>query len=453
MFTWFWKFLYTISKSLYQLIDGLMKCANMLVGIDPIKVNDEETDLITYLFRNDQITFAFKVCAVVGLIVLVMLSIIGIIRAIVKEKSEDTPGGVAVKAFKSVLLFMFVPFVMIVSINLLNVIMIAIYKATSANSTSLGQFLFTAFAPDYESTEKLLTINWESTTDVTAQLADISDYNFVLSWIACAAIIVNLAYTLITFVDRAISIIILYLAAPFSISSSVVDGGARFKLWRDQVLIKFIMGYGSIIAMNIYCLFISVITPSTVVFFDNSFLNFLMKILIIIGGALSMKHAMSLVGNLVSSGAGSQELREAAMGRGAIMRSLSGLGLGTGKAGIGTVKTVLHPFKTAKSAFEGIKKSFGFDGSPQGNEQLSAQNKTNELLGQLLSNGNAFNGGARPNSNNDVRGALENNQPNNQPNNNNQPNANNDLNNTVRNNLMNNQNVKIGSNNQNNGRK
>lgn len=399
MFDWFWEFLYSISKSLFQLVDGLMSCANMLVGIDEMTINGNKTDLITYLFYNENISFAFRTTAVIGIIVLVMLTIISIVRIMVKDKVEDTPGQVCVKAFKSFLLFMLVPFIMIVSINLLNVLMKAIYQATSVNASSIGRFLFISFAPEGTETgyfDALNNVDWASTSAVEDMFSnygkELSDYSFVLSYIAAAAIMVNIAFALLSFVDRAISIVLLFIVSPFSIASSVLDGGARFKLWRDQVLIKFIMGYGTIIAINIYILVVSAIIPDTVVFFDNNFLNNLMKILIIIGGALSMKRAMSLVGNLVSSGAGSQEVREAVMGRGALMRTLGSGISGFGGAALGMTRAALHPVTTGQNTWQGIKSAFGY-GNNGNNNSSSASNDNSSNNGSS----NQFTGGSNSN--------------------------------------------------------
>ena len=451
MFNWFWDFLYSISKSLFELIDGIMQCANILCGIDPIEFNGEETDLITYLFRNDQISFAFKVSAVIGLIVLVILTIIAIIRLIVKEKPDETPGTICLKAFKSILLFMFVPFIMIVLINLCNIFMIALYKATLSGTTSIGSFLFTAFAngqenPGYNLAD-FITLDSSGIAladyrniDIVRTYINLNNFSFFTSWIAGIVILINIAWALLVFVERAISLAILFIVSPFSIASSVIDGGTRFKLWRDQVMIKFIVGYGTILGINIYCLVVSAVMNPNLVFFSNDFLNYLIKILFIIGGALSMRKSMGLVGNLVSQGAGSQELREAAMSRGGVMRALGGGFTGLGQSAIGATRAMLHPAQTASNAINGLKASLGFS-SPQADPKLEAQNKTNDLLQRLVGDSNnRFNGGNEINNNqNSMRDLISNSgsESNNSESNRNSDNTNNRMENAVKNSLLN----------------
>lgn len=456
MFNWFWNFLYSISKALFLVIDGLMKVANMLCGIDTVKIKDEETDLISYLFKNDNIQFAFKASAVIAVVFVVILSIIAIIRICVKEKVEDTPSGVAVKAFKAILTFMFVPFLMIVIINLLNVFMIAIYKATLVNSTSIGDYLFSCFVQDSDAANAKLLLSehpsgWTDTSLVRSYI-DLNEYGFFLSWISGAAILINIAWTLLLFVERAISLVTLFIVSPFSIASTVIDGGQRFKLWRDQVITKFVVGYGAIIGINIYLLVVNAVINVT--FFDNTFLNNLVIILFIIGGALSMKKSMSLVGNLVSQGAGSQELREAAMSRGGLMHALSGGALGAINGAFGIGKAALHPTATGRNAINSLANKLGFKGlkgePSQQDKMLSAQQQTNDLLQNLV--GNRFEGNATNGTNNAVKDSIVKSGSNNSNENDNANNKENNMNNTM-NNIISNSGINDDNNKKDNKRK
>jgi hypothetical protein len=148
---------------------------------------------------------------------------------------------------------------------------------------------------------------------------------------------------MLIFVDRVLSLVILYIAAPISISTSMLDEGARFKLWRDQFLTKFIMGYGMILAINIYALVCGLVMNPAFAFFPGEgtgFLNFILKLLVIGGGALTMQKSMALVGNLVSQGAGSNELRDNAFSMGGLARMAKGV---AGKA-LGAASLPLKPF-------------------------------------------------------------------------------------------------------------
>lgn len=348
MFDWLWHLLYQVTKTLFKIIDGLVKCANYLCGVEPIKVDGEEVDFLQYILTSSQIGFAFRVAALLGMVVVVVFSIIAILRTLAKEKSEGTPAQIAGKAIKNILSFLFIPLIMIVVVNAGNIFMKAMYEATMQGHNSLGDFLFKAFAMEsmknmnLSNVEQLVdefladpNLDWRNTSDVWG-LMDLSEFEFIFSWIAGSVILGCIGMSMMYFVSRIISIAILYIAAPFSIGASVLDDGVRLKLWREQILIKFITGYGMMLAINIFAMVcLLVMNPSLVFFESGSFIDYLMKLLIIAGGGVSLKQSMALIGNLISSGAGSNELRDAAIagGLGGMLGKIPGAGLVSGSLG------------------------------------------------------------------------------------------------------------------------
>ena len=176
---------------------------------------------------------------------------------------------------------------------------------------------------------------------------------------------------MLMFVDRVLSIVILYIAAPISIASSVLDDGARFKLWRDQFLSKFIMGYGMILAVNIYAMVCGLVTSPDFAFFpNNTFLDLVMKLLIIAGCALTMQKSMALIGNLVSSGAGSNELRDNALSMGGLARvakSAAGKALYIPSLPFRAGKSIVGDAINQQSRYLGAKmlRGLGMDGGLQ----------------------------------------------------------------------------------------
>lgn len=329
MFDWFYEFLYMISKTLFKLTDGLILCANKLCGIDTINFNGEEKDFLSYLLLSDKVGFAFRVSALLATILLVIFTIFMILRSIVKDKAEGTPAQIAVKSFKTLLTFFFVPVVVLAFMILGNAFMNALYHATIHGTSTPGAFLFSSFAVDGGMTADAAAkfssgaLDYYNTAQVSANM-DLTEFPFIFSWLAGGVVLFGVGSAMLVFVDRVLSIVILYIAAPISISTSVLDDGARFKLWRDQFLSKFIMGYGMIIAINIYALVCGlVMAPEFSFFADDGFLDLIMKLLIIAGGALTMQKSMALVGNLISQGAGSNEIRDN-MSAGAIARMAKG---------------------------------------------------------------------------------------------------------------------------------
>ena len=358
MFDWFWEFLYSISSTLFRLIDGLILCANKLCGIDTINFAGGEGDFLSYLLFSNEIGFAFRVSAILATILLVIFTVFMIIRSITKDKAEGTPTQIAVKAFKTLLMFFFVPAVMIAFMAIGNAFVMALYAATSQSAATPGAFLFCAFAEDGGMSAEFVELFRTGELDYTSASAvstymNLSDFPFFFSFIAAGVVLFGVGSAMLIFVDRVLSLVILYIAAPISISTSVLDEGARFKLWRDQFLSKFIMGYGMILAINIYALVCGLVMNPDFAFFageGSEFLDLLMKLLVIGGGALTMQKSMALVGNLVSQGAGSNELRDNAFSMGSLARMAKGVaGKAAGIAGSVANNTVGLPFRAGKS--------------------------------------------------------------------------------------------------------
>jgi hypothetical protein len=330
----------------------------MLCGIEPISINGEETDFLSYLFSSDDVERAFKASALLATILLVIFSVFMILRTIAKDKAEGTPAQIAVKAFKTLVMFFLVPMVMIAFMAIGNAFVKALYEATRQNSGSLGSFMFSMFAEDggmaadKANLFKTGELSYNNVGHVTNHM-NLSDFPFFFSFIAGLIVLFGVGSAMLIFVDRVLSLVILYIAAPISISTSVLDDGARFKLWRDQFLSKFIMGYGMILAINIYAMVCGLVMGPSVQFFEgNTFLNMLMKLLIIGGGAFTMQKSMALVGNLVSSGMGSNELRDNAFSMGGLARMAqkgAGMAFGAATAPLRPVKSILGDAASMKS--------------------------------------------------------------------------------------------------------
>lgn len=416
LFDWIWDLLYGISKSMYSIIDNLMSVANMLCGIEPIRYHGTEMDFLTFLFRNQAITYAFTAAVIIGVALVVIFAVIMIIRTIGSEKIEKTPAQIAVQVGKTMLIFLFIPAAMVLLIFFTNKIMLVLYNATLGGSPDgLGRFLAGAFGQNALKggvpTDFYLSpaFDYTSTSNVKGYL-HLDDYDFFFSWISCLVIILALGMTLLMFVDRAISLVILFVVSPISLSTSVLDDGARFKLWRDQFIVKFLTGYGCIIAINIYALIVGAITQDGLVFFDNKFLNNFMKIVIIVGGGVSLQRVMALVGNLISAGAGSNELRDSAIASGGFRRAAFGAVGGAFSATRGAWNfardTKNLGFKTALGRAMGFKTSRDYNlekarlnagglggSSGTGNNKPAKENGAGKSGGAVK---NVISGGANP---------------------------------------------------------
>ena len=411
LFDWIWGLLYGISKSMYSIIDNLLACANMLCGIEPIRYAGNEMDFLTFLLRNQNILYAFTAAVLISVLLVCVFGVIAIIRTIASEKSQKTPAQVFVSVGKTLLTFIFIPVAMTILIFFTNTIMRVLYMSTTGGSQDgLGRFLAGAFGQDalkdgIPSNFYLdSAFNYHSTSNVKGYL-DLSEYDYFFSWISSIVIILCLGMALLVFVDRAISIVILFIFAPISMSTTVLDDGARFKLWRDQFITKFLMGYGCIIAINIYALIIAAITNDNLVFFDNKTLNNVMKIIIIVGGGVSMMRMQALIGNLIAAGAGSNEMRESALASTGLRRYVAAgamLPFKATRSALGFIKSGKKPAQGGQSgnpigplAMKGDLEKARFGSGNGAGGRGTANNNTNKLSSGNNNAKTAISGGSK----------------------------------------------------------
>lgn len=316
MFGWFWEFLYSISEILFEVIDGLLTIANKVIGVEPIQVGGKDVSFINTLLGDNRVRIGFIGAGLIGIFLLMIFSTIAICRNMKDGKKSN--GEIVGQVFKTLGLFLLVPALMFGFSSLLNVLVQLIFNATKGGTQTMGKFLFDAFRP-VNMGDVQAYVDWRDITSVKTYLGSygysLSDYRFFFSWLVCLPLLFFIARSMFLFVDRTLSIIILFIFSPISMSTSVLDDGARFKIWRDKIISKFISGYGMIIAINIYIIVLSFITRGDVVFIPGTdviarLCNFLLKCAFAIGGAFFLPKVFGLVGDLFVNGGGSGEFRD-----------------------------------------------------------------------------------------------------------------------------------------------
>lgn len=304
MFNWFWEFLYSISKILYRIIDGLLSIANKLCGIEPIMIGGKKSDFMIFLLTNNQITYGLGGAVLISIFLLMIFGVIAMCKA--AKDGKKTSSQVAVQVFKTLGMYLFIPAVMIIFTLLVNALVQILYQATMYGSTSMGDFLFRSFLPG-PMQDMVFDIDYTNTSAVKSLMSSagygLSKYEFFFSWLVCIPLIFTFAKSLFLFVERCLSIAILYVISPIAMSATVLDDGQVFRKWREQVLGKYLTGFGMIIGLNIYIIVMANIVRGDVKFFDNGFLNFLFKATFILGGSFFLQKVYSLIGSLINPNA------------------------------------------------------------------------------------------------------------------------------------------------------
>ncbi len=337
MFDWFWRLLYNLLKTIFYCIDFVMEFAKKLGGIETVELThpetnlpNEEVELTSYFLSSEDVFDAFKLVAMIGLTLLFIFTAFAVARASIRSGEGKTPIHTALDGAKALLYLLLVPAIMILGAMFVSAIMTAVFNATSLGGATPGGSIFAVVADEAfkggGSKHAILDsfrmgkegFDYYTLSEVRTYF-DLTDINYFLGFVGGYVVLMMVVKAMMTFVERIISLVTLFIVAPISVSSSVLDDGARFKLWRDQVINKFLTAYGALIALNIYSLLIGLILRINFFTGGNAdFLNRLAQFLFIIGGAGACRQGVVLIGNLVNQGAGSQQAQDDAMTMGTL---------------------------------------------------------------------------------------------------------------------------------------
>ncbi len=129
---------------------------------------------------------------------------------------------------------------------------------------------------------------------------DLWKFNFIVGFggvIVCITLFLNIILGLITRIFMCLG---LFLVAPPMFGLSPLDGpqGAA-KRWREAFLKQLLMVYGAILGMNIFFLILPLMNQIN--FFDLAVPDYLMQVLVIIVGLVSVKAFIAMVSSVVGS--------------------------------------------------------------------------------------------------------------------------------------------------------
>ena len=78
---WIFDLFYGIQKSICYIIDFIKDIFYMLAGIEPVKVDGQESDLLSHFLLSDAVKKAFWLVVLIAVILLVLFVIIAIVRS------------------------------------------------------------------------------------------------------------------------------------------------------------------------------------------------------------------------------------------------------------------------------------------------------------------------------------------------------------------------------------
>ena len=163
----------------------------------------------------------------------------------------------------------------------------------------------------------------------------LDSFNMWTAYLTVVIIIFALLWSMLGLVKRLYDIVMLYLVMPIITATIPLDEGARFKTWRDTVVSKVILAYGTILAVNVFLLIVPIIGGLEITGLSST-VNTIFKMLLYIGGALSISGGQLLVARL--AGTDASEFRDMANSARTLIggtRTAAGLALGAKRLAVG----------------------------------------------------------------------------------------------------------------------
>jgi hypothetical protein len=182
---------------------------------------------------------------------------------------------------------------------------------------------------------------------------NLEKFDYILGFGIAILMIIILATVAFSFVQRLYEIMLLYICAPFFVSSMPLDDGQKYGAWRDMFIAKLVSGMGTIVLVNLFLMVVPVIMDDSLrldpraeaLVPSNMIYNYLLKVVFVVGGAFAIKQGGSIITGIVNYQAGMQESQTMQQVGASVTRAAAFTGGAALTAGKGLFKAAAAPVK------------------------------------------------------------------------------------------------------------
>lgn len=400
--------LYGLYARILSLIDTMNSAFDCLIGLSDIKYNGKSMPLLKAMFSIDGVRKAFLIISCMGLAIALMLTIYATIKSTLDLDFENKrPVSRVLSAlFKSFIQLLTVQLVVLFVIELSGLILKGIDTAMlqisgGSAATTLGRMVFVISSMNACKSDTSLNLNgsragevgisdsvrsqfynisgkkYTNIGDVKAYF-DVAKFDYVVGICLAVFLLVVLVICLVIFVQRLFDMLMLYLVSPLFVAMIPLDDGERFGKWRELFLGKCFGGFGMVMTMKLYIMLCPTIMSSSLVFSSSKELDYLTKMIFILGGAWAVLKSGNTVTSLLSAEAGRTE-QETGQVVGGTMYGLARSGMSAVDGGItmaaGTLGSAVgkskQKFENTRYQKEGGASGLGMGGGGTGTQGVS----------------------------------------------------------------------------------
>lgn len=444
------RFFFMIERYLLIIVDMLEDCFKVLAGVKDVSTTDGRTgSLLSILAGTGFVTTTILIVVAVSVVLCFFFSILATIKSISDMGGQESkPVGHVIRMTAQALFRMIlIPIMGLFLIVLGDKIMVSITTAmTLSENSSIARTIFVMStldavneddgakdmkgnlvkskseirkynsstryaavsgskdAADYGLTDKFRKPFYEGTksyrnwTDVGDTFA-LTRIDYFIG-IGCAFFFIMILGTIMfVLVSRIFDVIVLLIIEPLFVCQMPLDDGEAYKKWSDLFLGKLFSGYGMVVAMYLYLLVAAQVFNGEIAFFPpgtDTVSDYLMKMLLLIGGGFAVMQAGPLVTSILSVMASMNESATMAAGS-AFTGQIRGLAVGApvasfakdiGKDYVFDKIKKSDTYQKAEAGFEGFMDNIGLS-DPKYHQRMQQKQQRQ----QMQNGGMKFNGG------------------------------------------------------------
>lgn len=374
--------LYSIFASVLRLVDTVDQAFDYMIGLANVQYMGKPITLTEAMFQVPGLRNAFLMITAIGLTLALALAAYATAKSALDLDFENKRpvSRVLSSLFRCFLNLLTVDVFVLAIIKLSAVILSGMNEAVSAiggqGKTSLSRIIFVVASMN-AAKQQDLNLNGASASKVgiddavrsqfykidgkpywnskvVGEYFNFGKFDYLIGFFLAIFLLIILGACLVVFVQRIYDMLALYLVSPLFIGMMPLDDGEKFAKWREVFIGKTFSGFGMALLMKLYIMFCPLIMSGNLSFSagDGSLeMNYLCKMVFILGGAWSVLKSGSLITTLLSAEAGRSEQATA--------NTISTYGMSAamtvGSSAWGMGQSLLKGNGNAKQAFEGTK--------------------------------------------------------------------------------------------------
>lgn len=330
----FYKLLMIITIAVLRLCDIIFNLFNYLAGIDKVMITGRETDLVEFFVKNPNITTIFGWICCIGVVIGAIFTIISLIKSMIinGKKSQNK---IFIQYFSSIISMIFAFSILLMGIWAVSLVlqMVNMSFTLNAPNETIGSNIMSALVGEKidiheivdgkeigvaELTNKILGIYkgtwpleglWEDINNILIKpgLIDIRAFPYFIALLSAGVLCWTSFSAVLGLIVRLYDIAFLTLVMPLPLAAYPLDDGARFKLWRETMISKMMLAFGTIFAVNIYIIMVGEVNkielPGA-----KPFVSQLFRVLLIVCGGFTISAGQLLFARIMGTDA--QESRQ-----------------------------------------------------------------------------------------------------------------------------------------------